>query len=168
MAVLAAPPPPPPLRGIWGQRKWHPDGSAQQGCNTTIAAAKRQAIFEAQRHTGAKGFTFLWDLTKLYDSGAPDVVHAALAASGFPLVLETLSALIHRASRRLRASGIFGPTLESTGRSLLAGCLTSTSQTRALLLPPHLRRANQLALFPPRRRRVPTCAGRATRLDTRP
>ena len=75
----------------------------------------------------------LWDISAFFDSiRIVDVVRLGVEHA-FPSVLLRLSLLVHCGPRAFKEKNFIGPWLQSTGLSIVAGCVSSVSITRCIL-----------------------------------
>ena len=73
----------------------------------------------------------LWDGETFYDLLYGHATADSALRQGFPVVSLAFGMMGHRLPRVLTCAGELGPVTPSTGRSLVAGCSSSTSLARA-------------------------------------
>ena len=112
--------------------------SAGPGNSAERAATKRQLLAEVSSIRGLVVVQFLWDLEAFYDSiNVPGLLEAA-SRWELPGTVTALSLQLHVAPRALQVHGCFAPLISCMGRSLLAGCMSSTRFARAVTREPVL------------------------------
>ena len=117
----------------WDSRVGLDGDSALPGRSPHDETAWRQLLMELACLQGKSVGQMLWDVAKFFDSLDVPILIERAEGLGFPLDQLTLAMQMHRAPRALRAAGTYGPVIEATGVSILAGCTTSTSLSRAFL-----------------------------------
>ena len=78
----------------------------------------------------------LWDLRKFYDTVPPVALAQACLKHGLPAIPTALSFWGHAGTRYISYQGQFSEPIQGYARSIVAGCTSSTSLARALLLDP--------------------------------
>ncbi len=112
--------------------------SAAPGHSAERVAARRQLLAEVAAARGLCVVQLLWDIEAFYDSIDISKLLADLSNWDFPQVPAALALQLHVAPRALQAHGCFAPVISQMGRSILAGCLSSTRFARAVTREPLL------------------------------
>ena len=121
-------------------KKWDfenaiPGDTAAPGKNALQEIIRRRAWAGAQRWQGKIVIQVLWDIAGFFDSIDVPVLVKACSEGKTPLTATCLALQLHRAARTLLIEGVAAKTVQGTGRSILAGCSSSTSLARAILGP---------------------------------
>ena len=130
------------LRILCGQcRAWDAEwavvgDSAAQGKNAATEVAKRFLLVECAHLTGSKSASIFWDVAQFYDS--IDILQLVrdIAAFDFPQAVAAMALQAHVGDRVMKIDNAFGPIISGVGRSILAGCSSSTSFARLFLTGP--------------------------------
>ena len=77
----------------------------------------------------------LWDVEKFFDSLQLDRTIQAAIDLDFPSEILVLGLQVHKAPRLIKACGTLASMIQTTDRSIIAGCTISTSLSRAYLRP---------------------------------
>ena len=133
------------LMRTWGRarrgevRAWDRDharfwDSAIQGNSALKAALLRRALDESAHALGVASLTLLADIEKFYDSLCPVKVIEQLLAQDYPSYILAITMQMHWAPRVLTTRACTSEVVQ-VGRSVLAGCFSSTSVARGYVLP---------------------------------
>ena len=88
---------------------------------------------EVKAKLGFKVVLALWDVKQFFDSlDIRSLIERAMDAD-FPPAILALSLCVHRGPRILKAKGTLATPIDTTGRSIMAGCTNSTSFSRAYM-----------------------------------
>ncbi len=122
-------------------RKWDSgvalaDDTAVAGQDLQVQSMRRQLLVEAAVANGRHAITILWDVKKFFDSIYPDMVINAAEDLAFPADILGMAMIMHRAPRTIVCDGCAADPVGLTARSVLAGCMTSTSLARGLVRRP--------------------------------
>ena len=115
------------------------EDSAAPGTNAQYAATKRQAFMEAASWNDEPAIVMLWDMSQFYDSVKIPMLIKEAKKWEMPEAPLCVSLLIHLSPRVLRIQGAVSEPIVGMGRSIVAGCSSSTSLARAALLTPVLK-----------------------------
>ena len=120
----------------WDKLASSPGDTAAPGVQPLVAVAARAANAEAATLVGRKVLRILWDVEQLFDSIPIPRLIEDVRRHGFPLAAAAMALQLHTADRRLRIGAGHGPLVCNIGRSILAGCSSSTSLARVFLIDP--------------------------------
>ena len=112
-----------------------PGDSAAAGQHAEFRVHCRGIWVEVQRRLGRHAAAILWDIRQFYDNIDPQTTAKDLIDQNAPAPESAIAMLLHQCPRRLRIQGCFGPQT-GIGRSILAGCTSSTSIARTVLKVP--------------------------------
>ena len=114
--------------------------TAAPGVKATTEIAARFLDIEISKAVGRRTAVLLWDMSHFYDGIDLPLLCADVRHSQFPPVPACVALQSSVAPRRLKISNCFSSAISSVGRSVLAGCSSSTSLARVFLSGP-VRRA---------------------------
>ncbi len=122
-------------------RKWDgevalPNDTAVSGVDLQVQSMLRQLLTETAVAMGKEVAVTLWDVEKFFDTIDPDRVIESAEHLNFPHVVLGLAMVMHRAPRIVLCEGCAAEPIGATARSILAGCVTSTSLARGMLRGP--------------------------------
>ena len=109
------------------------DDTAVAGANVEFSMFARGIWLECKHLAEHSIFTCLWGIKKFYDSISIRHLCNEMRTHGFPAEAGALALWIHRMPRRFKMCNCFGDILQGFGRSIVAGCTSSTSLARVLL-----------------------------------
>jgi hypothetical protein len=107
--------------------------SAGPGKAAEATALKRQLLVEAAATQGHTVVQLLWDVEAFFDSMDIEKLVTFAQRWGMPPHASILELQQHLAPRALQIDGCFAPLIDKMGRSMLAGCTSSTRFARAFL-----------------------------------
>ena len=106
---------------------------AVKGSSPLRAAILRSLRVEVAKILGYEAIGLLWDISAFFDEVDIALLIPLALKRGFcPWVLG-LAVKVHMGPRAFKEGNYISPWFESSGCSILAGCVTSVSLTRALL-----------------------------------
>ena len=106
---------------------------AVKGSSPLRAAILRSVRVEVAKTLGFEAIGILWDISAFFDSiDIAMLIPLALEWEFCPWLLG-LAVKVHMGPRAFKEGKYISPWVESSGLSILAGCMTSVSLTRALL-----------------------------------
>jgi len=106
--------------------------SAVGGRSCLLAGMRRTLQAESALELGYEAALALWDMKGFYDSVRISHLIAECKGCSYPLGVLLFCLIMHTAPRALKLDKCISKVVVAT-RSILAGCLTSTSMARALL-----------------------------------
>lgn len=98
-----------------------------------VQSVVRQLIAETAVALERFVISMLWDVEKFFDTIIPEYAIDAARNLDFPKEALGLAMVMHRAPRIIVCDGCAADPIGATSRSILAGCVTSTSLARGLL-----------------------------------
>ena len=110
--------------------------TALPGINSQVQAARRNLQVEVVAALGGHSVTIFWDIAAFYDSIRLPLLVASARRLGVPALPFALAGQMHLAPRHLSLGAAVSSEVAGMGRSIIAGCVSSTSLARALLWQP--------------------------------
>ena len=107
--------------------------TAIKGSSALMAAILREAKNEICHHLDIDVIQFLWDGEKFYDSINTNRLINLSLDQDYPAHMLELGIQVHSADRVLVSDGCCSEPIGIEGRSIIAGCMQSTTLTKALL-----------------------------------
>ena len=104
-----------------------------KGSSPLKAAILRSLRVEVAKILGYEAVGLLWDITAFFDEVDIALLIPLALSRGFCPWTLGLAVKVHMGPRTFKEGKYISSWLESSGRSILAGCITSVSLTRALL-----------------------------------
>lgn len=123
---------------VWDVKMAVPGDSAVQGASGTevtgyIRSINHEVLLQLGLHVGL----VLLDITKFYDNVKPHMVVDAVQEEEFPVLHGIFALQVHGAPRVIALHDEFSEIVQDFDGSIIAGCATSTSICRAVLLGPY-------------------------------
>ena len=110
------------------------DDTAAPGKSALLAVILRRADVEAAKWRGRCDTQLLFDVAAFFDSvQIPTLAEMVKQEPDFPVDTAVLAMTLHRVCRRILSNGAVSEPVRHTGKSLLAGCSSSTSLARLYL-----------------------------------
>ena len=106
---------------------------AVKGSSPLRAAILRSLRVEVAKILGYEAIGLLWDISAFFDEVDIALLIPLALDRGFCPWLLGLAVKVHMGPRAFKEGKYISPWMESSGLSILAGCVTSVSLTRALL-----------------------------------
>ena len=106
---------------------------AVKGSSPLRAAILRSLRVEVAKILGYEAIGLLWDMSAFFDEVDIALLIPLALSGGFCPWMLGLAVKVHMGPRAFKEGKYISPWLESSGCSILAGCVTSVSLTRALL-----------------------------------
>ena len=106
---------------------------AVKGSSPLRAAILRSLRVEVAKILGFEAVGLLWDISAFFDEVDIAMLIPLALDRGFCPWLLGLAVKVHMGPRAFKEGKFISSWVESSGRSILAGCMTSVSLTRALL-----------------------------------
>ena len=123
----------PDLRKWDGAAAGHGD-TAKPGASPLMGAVRRLFHAEVARWRGKRAALLLWDVAKFFDTISVKQLATSVRLARMPMRSTVRAMMAHRGPRRLKVQGgHVGTSIPATGRSVVAGCGTSVSKSRASL-----------------------------------
>ena len=113
------------LSGFWDD--------AVKGSSPLRAAILRSLRVEVAKILGYEAVGLLWDISSFFDEVDISLLLPLALSRGFCPWTLGLAVKVHLGPRAFKEGKYVSSWMESSGRSILAGCVTSVSLTRALL-----------------------------------
>ena len=124
-----------PILREWDKAVGNETDSALAGKSPLLETGKRAMILERASILGKTTVLVLWDVEKFFDSLQLDRTIQAAIDLDFPSEILVLGLQVHKAPRLIKACGTLASMIQTTDRSIIAGCTISTSLSRAYLRP---------------------------------
>ena len=106
---------------------------AVKGSSPLRAAILRSLRVEVAKNLGYEAIGLLWDISAFFDEVDIALLIPLALSRGFCPWTLGLAVKVHMGPRAFKEGKYISPWMESSGCSILAGCVTSVSLTRALL-----------------------------------
>ena len=110
--------------------------TALPGVNSQVQATRRNLKVETVSVLGGCSVSIFWDIAAFYDSISLPMLARSAAALYVPPLAFALAGQMHLAPRHLKLGSAVSSQVAGMGRSIIAGCVSSTSLARALLWQP--------------------------------
>ncbi len=120
----------------WDLRIALSDDTAVAGVGPQVQSMLRPLLAEAAATVGRQTVVLLWDVEHFFDSIRPSKMIEPAEKLNFPSTVLGMAMIMHRAPRIVMCEGCAAEPIGATAKSILAGCVSSTSLARGLLRGP--------------------------------